>query len=179
MLLLFWHSLDIAWSLCVIFPLTALYWSGTWKLLDLYVVPDDYDLSAVVCVLIGTFIGLFSFAIFPWLKHHIRISCSIKHIIISRTCIYINAAGILMYWRGVWNLSLQYFFNSLASSVLVVMACIVFLVLFKCCGQAVGNPFCISLDTGPDIYDSATRFKSQVCRIVIMHEYSNSALQLW
>lgn len=161
-MLLFWHIVDIFWSCLLIFPLTALYWSGTWKLLDLYLLPNNPDISSLVCTLVGSVVGVLGYAIFPLLKQRIRIACSFKHVAISRTFVYIFAFSNLMFWRGVWNLSFQYFLGSLLASAVYSVASIMFLMLFKCCGQTVGNPFFVSLDTGPEIYDSSTRYRLQV-----------------
>ena len=161
-MLQFLHVIDILWSLFIVFPLTALFWSGSWKLLDTYIYPNNPDKNALICIFIGSTVGVFGFIIFPLIKSNVRIECSFKHVFVSRTLIYVYANSNLMFWRGMWNLSLQYFVNSLLSSALFTIASILFLMLFKCCGQTVGNPFCVSLDTYSDIYDSSTRYKCKV-----------------
>jgi len=160
------YILDAVWSLNVIFPLLVVYWSGTWYLLDVYVTPTDYQLSAMICLVAGAAIILGVFHLMPFFSRHIPIRWSIRHVVVSRTIIYVSALGVLVYFRGVWNLVNPLLQENVAATVVVTALCQLILVLLRAAGNAAGSPLIMGLDTAEDFYKAPPRFRTPVCFFV-------------
>ena len=163
------HVADVFWSIFLITPLTIFYWGGTWKLMDLFILPGQTVYSAVVSLAVGTVGCLAGYILMPYLDRYRPVSTSnytapfsYKHILVSRTCIYILALAVLNYWRGLWTLLDHYIGTDPIPNAICVGASCFILLLLRASGNTVSSPFFIELDTSPDVYKPFTRFNVQV-----------------
>jgi Fuseless len=97
------YVIDVLWSSTVVCPLIIIYWSGTWRLLDLIFASSDELHSAVFCMIIGFIILFAGYEILPRLEEIAGVLNGICHLVVSRSFLYIYAFGMIAYWRGVWN----------------------------------------------------------------------------
>lgn len=162
---------DAAWNLCVLFPLFVIYWSGTWALIDLYVgkwLPDREVFGCCVCIFIGGFLMVESHFVFPLLKMMFATVSqrSVKHLVASRTCIYVCALGGLFYWRGVWDIAVLLMGDGIEAAVAVTLIALALLVLLKSSSSPIGSPFFLSIDLRQDFYEVPTRFRQNVSLVI-------------
>ena len=160
------HIADTFWSCFIVTPLTIFYWGGTWKLLDLYLFPDDGVLSAWVSLAIGTTGCLSAYLFLPMigdcLQHHRQPTWSLIHVLLSRLCIYILGFAVLNYWRGIWNLMDTYIGTGLLYNSICVAVSAVVLVPLRATSTVIASPYVVEVDIDPHIYHPITRFKTPV-----------------
>lgn len=165
--------LDVLWSIIIITPLTIFYWGGTWKLLDLYLYPDNILSSSYVSLALGTSGCIGGYLVLPLLDTCVpseRI-CSFKHILISRVVIYILAFMVLNYWRGIWNLLDHSLGSNLMANGLCVACATVILIPLRSIGNVVSSPFAVELDVSARVYKPSTRFETMVSSSIIFITY--------
>lgn len=159
--------IDALWNLCVLFPVLVLFWTGTWDLVDVYMdrlFPNQTLVSGGMSIVIGGIILISGYFVIPLLKEFV---CpfswrSLKHIVVSRICMYVCSVGNMFFWRGLWNTTL--ILVGIDPWILPAMAFIalVLVILLKSTVNCIGCPFGIHLDTSPDFYDTSPRFRQQV-----------------
>ncbi len=158
--------LDTLWSCFIITPLVVFYWSGTWKLADAYILPDNSSdvplLSSYVSLGIGIAIGLCGFLILPLLSENLYPECTVKHVVISRIISYIYGFGILNFWRGVWNITDYFVGKDLKWSLISYAVTKLALILLRSVSSCLGSPFLIVKDHRDDFYKAYTLFRSDV-----------------
>ena len=94
---------DALWSCTVVCPLIIVYWSGTWRLLDLMCGTSDPYLGAYYCLVIGAVANVTGYYGLPLLSKFAGSLDGLQHILISRLFLYVYAFNVIVYWRGVWN----------------------------------------------------------------------------
>ena len=158
---------DTLWSCFVVTPLVVLYWSGTWKLVDAYILPDDTGgdpslLSSYVSLGIGIAIGLSGYLILPILSEHINPEWSVKHVLVSRIFSYIYGFGILNFWRGIWNITDHFAGKDLKWSLVCYAISKLILIVLRSVSSSVSSPFVITKDHRDDFYKAYTLCRSEV-----------------
>ena len=95
-------AMNVAVVCFVVTPLTIAYWSGTWKLLDVYINPpirtsasNSFALGAVICLL--------CLVISPAVDFVFLGNAPIRHALTSCLLTYSHALGVVSYWRGLWG----------------------------------------------------------------------------
>jgi len=84
-------------------PLTVVYWSGSWKLLDVYLNPSHQrSTNATISVALGTVVCLLCLAISPAIDVFIPNDAPLRHTLTSRLLTYAHALGEVSYWHGLW-----------------------------------------------------------------------------
>ena len=155
---------DVLWTCFVLTPLTIFYWGGTWKLMDLLVFPDSTFDSSVVSLAVGTTGCLAGYLTLPLFGRCLPpgATAGAVHVAVSRVSVYLLAALVLNYWRGVWQL-MDYYVGTkpLTNGICVGASCLV-LVCLRSLGNVVSAPFFQELDVRAEIYRPITRFKVQV-----------------
>ena len=159
--------IDILWSCFIVTPLVVFYWSGTWKLLDAYVLPvsatDEVPLlSSYVSLGIGTAIGLSGYLVLPLLSEHINPQWSVKHVIVSRIFSYIYVFGILNFWRGVWNITDHFVGTDLRWSLVSYAISKLILIALRSVSSCLSSPFIVTKDHRDDFYKTYTLCRSEV-----------------
>ena len=139
-----------------------LFWSGTWKILDLFLLPHKSSISSWISLGIGSFIPVLGYFVAELLKTAVRVECSFQNVFLSRLFIYINAVGHLNYWRGIWNLSDSFIGKELLASSLSFFISHFILVFLKSSGNSLGQPFLMVMDTRDNFYESTPKFRSKV-----------------
>ncbi len=153
---------DTLWSWLVVGPLCIFYWSGTWKIMDNYVIPDNAYISGYVSLGIGATVGFFSYIIFPLLKDTIIVEWSLHHVLISRILIYIHNFGILNFWRGIWQVMDGLVGKDVRWVSIIVGVSLLTLLLLRAVSNCIAVPFVVNLDTSTDFYSTYPRFRSEV-----------------
>jgi len=97
------HVADVIWSSAVVCPLIIVYWSGTWRLLDLGLASFDSSFGAIYCMICGLLLTFSGYIILPLLARVAGPLNSLHHVLVSRSFLYFYALGVIVYWRGVWN----------------------------------------------------------------------------
>lgn len=158
---------DTLWSCFIVTPLVIFYWSGTWKLVDSYILPDkELDkpslLSSYVSLGIGTAIGITGYLILPLLSEHINPQWTTKHVIVSRLFSYVYAFGTLNFWRGIWNLMDHFVGTGLTQSLICYAVAKLILIVLRSASSCLSSPFLVTKDHRDDFYRAYTRFRSEV-----------------
>ena len=153
---------DVLASLFLITPLILLWWSGTWKLLDLYLMPLHRDVSSWISLAFGSFVSIVGYYVMELLKDVVTAECSAKHVLVSRIFIYVYASGVLNYWRGVWYLSDDVIGKDWKTSLISFVVSHLLLVVFRGSRNSIGPPFSVMLDHRPNFYESAPRYRSEI-----------------
>ena len=107
-----WHMLDIAFSQFVLVSLTIFVWRGIWNVLDGVFFPENHFISDVGSLVLGYILLIFLFALqYPASllssaldSHHIAFKIIFEDIIMV-----IATWGVLLLWRGAWDLLHTYF----------------------------------------------------------------------
>ena len=99
------RALDVLWSCYVICPLIIVFWSGTWRILDLSFFSLDAFSAAVWCWLLGFLITLAGYFVLPFLEATAGTSDDYRHIVISKSFLYVYAFGMIAHWRGIWGIA--------------------------------------------------------------------------
>ena len=172
--------IDILWSCFIVTPLVVFYWSGTWKLLDAYVLPVSATdgvplLSSYVSLGIGTAIGLSGYLVLPLLSEHVNPQWSVKHAIVSRIFSYIYVFGILNFWRGVWNITDHFVGTDLKWSLVCYAISKLILIALRSVSSCLSSPFIVTKDHRDDFYKTYTLCRSEVCSY-ISHISTNAVI---
>ena len=159
-------TLDVIISCFVIFPAVILYWSGTWKFLELYIYPHHPYAAASLLLLVGFFILITGYFALPLLEDLVVLEDLqrdfTKHLLVSKVFNYITALGYIFLWRGVWMLTELSFGKSLHASLIVLAVSLGLLLPMKSISNAMTTPFILHLDSSSDFYKTAPRFRTQV-----------------
>jgi len=153
---------DALWSCFVVFPLLVLYWSGTWFLLDIYLFPKNLMYSALASLIAGSMILFLIYYALPLLGQHISVGWTLKHVIVSRCMIYVTALGVLLYFRGIWNLVDTLAIEKLEISIIIVVSNQLALILLRASVNAAGSPLIVQMDISDDFYLLSTRCKTTI-----------------
>lgn len=175
---------DTAWSCFVITPLCVFYWSGTWKLVDKYIFPENNQTSMYISLGIGAPIGICGYLILPLMAKHVTPACEVKHIIISRVFTFIYAFGILNYWRGIWNIMDHFVGKHVTLSLVCFFGAVALLILLRALSSASSAPYTIAKDHRSDFYQAKPLFRSQVWIIqylisIVGYQPAESGLCIW
>ncbi len=153
---------DMAWSCFVITPLCVFYWSGTWKIVDKYILPQFPRESMYISLGIGVPVGICGYLILPLLAKHVTPGCEVKHIIISRVFTFVYAFGILNYWRGIWNIMDHFVGKHITWSLVCYFGAVLLLILLQALSSANSAPYTIDKDHRSDFYQAKPLFRTQV-----------------
>ena len=117
---------DFLWSLFIVFPEMVVFWGGTWGLMNVYFqnatnklcgyalgLDQNYQntnnsgilttCGTSISIEIGSLVCLIFFYLLPMLGREIPVNNrSLKHVLVSRSCIYFMACGVIFFWRGFW-----------------------------------------------------------------------------
>ena len=161
--------LDILYSLVICTPLSILFWSGTWKIMDLYIYPNIITISSWISFAVGGFVATANYFLASLLGKFVTVECALQHVILSRTLIYINALGHLNYWRGVWNLCDNLTGKGLLASLLSFILSHFILVLLRASGTCLFQPFSVTIDSRENFYETKPRFNTKVnCNLMYL-----------
>lgn len=163
------YSLDIILSLFVFGPLVSLYWNSTWEFLDLFFFPNEPELSNFICWILGLLIIFPTYLFqksFEGLNTTFERSTKLKNKILNiiiRVCyIYTLVLGVLLQWRGLWNLIDIFFFKDWKRQIILSMICIAFLSLTRATKILLSNPFILYRDDYSKFYTGTSRHKFEV-----------------
>lgn len=97
-------AIDAALSTAVITPVVVTYWRITWKLMDIYILPEHKPWSIAASVTIG-FFGLF---VFTLVQHRLKSYLkprkhTIMYYVVSRCYTAAFAYSCVNSWRGIWD----------------------------------------------------------------------------
>lgn len=158
---------DALWSCFVVAPLVVFYWSGTWKLSDHYILPDNdseapLETSSYVSLGIGIAVGLGGYLILPVLQERFHAEWTLKHVTVSRIFSYIYAFGVLSFWRGVWNITDHLVGTELKWSLVCYGVSKILLFLLSSVSSCLSSPFLMVKDHRDDFYTAYPRCRSNV-----------------
>lgn len=97
-------AIDALLSTVVITPVVVTYWRITWKLMDIYILPEHKAWSAAASIFIG-FFGLFIFTLVQHrLKSYLRPrKHTVMYYVMSRSYTAAFAYSCVNSWRGIWE----------------------------------------------------------------------------
>ena len=131
-----WKFLSVVDNLCcllLLFPLAIFHWRGTWDLLDVYIFPDNENLSSWTTLAIGVNVCVLGYLVQPALLAYLDWQTVRQRILYSTTLrvyMYLHGWGVLCFWRGVWNLLDDYLTTHwVNSAVLYTVAICISLIL--------------------------------------------------
>lgn len=166
---------DIFFSLLLVTPLCMLWWSGCWKILDCYMLPENHFISWWLSLCIGSFISILGFYLTAVLENIVRSECYFTHVVVSRIFIIVYAFGILNYWRGMWNLSDYITGKGVLPSLIALLVCEIILLCVRGSGNTRACPFIVCVDHRQNFYESSPRFKTQV---LCSHQFICALMQI-
>ncbi|OWF38371.1 hypothetical protein KP79_PYT10752 [Mizuhopecten yessoensis] len=150
-------------NLVVVSILAVFFWRGTWEVMDVYVFPDNFELTAWVSVAVGNAI-LFLFAIMQsCFKHVNKIKNPFVYFVLSRLYVYLLGCGCVMQWRGVWFLQDHYTGKTWQSATGSTVIGVSILCCLRCLGGIVASPLVLLRDNDRDnVFVITRRFTSKV-----------------
>ncbi|RNA07793.1 hypothetical protein BpHYR1_018493, partial [Brachionus plicatilis] len=163
------YTLDIILSLFLFGPLVSFYWNSSWEFLDLFFFVNEPELSNFICWILGLLIIFPTYLFqksFEGLNTSFERSAKFKSKIfqiIIRTCyIYTLGLGVLLQWRGLWNLIDIFFFKDWKRQMILSIICIGFLSLTRATKILLSNPFILYRDDYGQFYTGASRHKFEI-----------------
>lgn len=164
----FLYSVDIFLSVLLFSPLVSLYWNFTWQFFDSYFLVDSPRLSNFLCWFIGLVILLPSYLfqndLHNFYNHLSRLGNSgqVVRILLRIFYIYLVSIGIVLEWRGVWNLIDIYYFKSWHSQLALAIVCVTFFCLSRSSRTLVSNPFILYRDDYENFFTTDSKHKLPV-----------------
>ena len=159
----YYYLVDAMFSVVVIFPLIVAFWSGSWKIVDLYCTPKgDKIFSSWLSLALGSFICVIVFFLLPLAQGRVEVSNNARHVIVSRLLNYVSAWGVIFFWRGVWDFTDKFIGDSVLTAGVILAVSYPVLTLLKTAKNVVGPPFVVLLDNDADFYVAYPRFRTQV-----------------
>ena len=142
-----YHLSDMFLSAFIITPLVTIHWRGAWDLLDIYLLPKNEYISALVSLTMGLFILYLIYLTQNFLQKFSEIyrKCIIERII-TRFYTLIMALAYINQWRGLWNL-LDLTSNNWFHLLIETLISVTFLLTMKSISSLNSAPFLISVDT--------------------------------
>lgn len=169
------YSLDIILSLFFFGPLVSLYWNSTWEFLDLFFFSNEPELSNFICWILGLLIIFPTYLFqksFEKLNKTFERSTKYKDkfltIIIRVGYIYTLVLGVVLQWRGLWNLIDIFFFKDWKRQMILSMICIAFLSLTRATKTLRSNPFILYRDDYSQFYIGTSRHKFEVLNFFLI-----------
>lgn len=154
--------IDVLVVTFVISVLVGCYWGGTWLLMDIYLLPNNAELSSWISFLIGN--GIFIPAtLFQENLKHFALSFKknqfLKFFIFSRTYSYILAFAAVNQWRGSAYLLMFYTGTSVISDTISLVVGVVSLCILRTFRSVVIPPLGTATDINEEYHFAIqTRF---------------------
>ncbi|XP_066592248.1 uncharacterized protein fusl isoform X3 [Prorops nasuta] len=128
------YILDCAFSVGVIGTLVVFVWRGVWILVDLYVLPEDRETSAVSSLVIGYVIVGVTFCLQPLMRYVCATLEGLPRLIAADAFLLLSFLGTVNVWRGIWNVLDLWLLpeNPKLSCWITHVGCFAFLVLLNC-----------------------------------------------
>lgn len=163
----FSHLFDILFSLLIVGPLVVIYWVTTWKICDIFIKPEEPQLSATISFVIG-FSGQFALVFYQDLitKSLKFKKCKFLNLIVSKLYALFAALTCISFWRGVWKFIDIFSPSDQISIALNVAQNLLILILSKTLKNSLAPPFVLSLDSSAGNYSAGTFFKKKVKEIL-------------
>ncbi|XP_070578013.1 uncharacterized protein [Ptychodera flava] len=151
------HGFELVITLGLITPCTLAYWRGVWNLLDLYLLPNDPNISGIISILTG--LGLiFAFGLMQsWNKRWFPFG-TVRWHVFSRLYNFLLAFAVLNHWRGLWLLLDFYTTTALKSTLSTLVIGIIFLLLLRGIKNIPLQPSVVYRDNEETVFDFSTRF---------------------
>ena len=150
-------------------PLTVAYWHGTWALLDLYIFPNNENLSSWISLFIGGTICSSFYLLQSFFREASEKWNCFLWILFTRCYSYVFGIGIVNYWRGVWYLINIYTGTGVVSSIVSAIVGLGLLLILRVSRTVHAPPCVIDYDVGPTYFDCRTRFKAKVTLLFIFY----------
>lgn len=153
---------DVLFALIVVAPLVVIFWSTTWKLYDLFLLPDQPALSGAISWLFG-FCGqmvlmFYQDSIKKLLKFGNR--NFVNSIILKVYALFLGHAFV-SFWRGVWNFVDVTSSKDLGVVVSDIVQNIIILMILRVFRNSLVPPFIILTDK-EDQYNMRTLLQKTV-----------------
>lgn len=154
---------DVLFSSIIAGPLVIVYWVSTWKLCDIFIMPDDPTTSAVISLAIGSFgqffLMFYQGAISELLTFKKR---KFVNLMVSKMYALVLAQTCIHYWRGVWAMiDLFSPTDTFVTVMNVVQNCLI-LMISKTLRNSISVPFVVTTDQVESDYGVSTYFKRVV-----------------
>ncbi|ESP02845.1 hypothetical protein LOTGIDRAFT_110590 [Lottia gigantea] len=158
------HVLDSYFSVILFGPLVTAYWRGTWEIADVYLFPDNSNLSFGVSTAAGVLVYLcFNFSQDHFTSLNYKMS-SPMFCISSRLHAYILGHAMVNYWRGIMGfmdkINKTYLYMGLETILSTIL-----LAVLKGSINAISAPLLTIPDTGPhgrkDYFQISTKLKTK------------------
>ncbi|CAF0772676.1 unnamed protein product [Brachionus calyciflorus] len=163
------YPIDILLSLIFFGPLVSIYWNFSWEFLDLYFYVSEPILSNLICWIFGLLI------IFPAYLFQKDFDCLDKYfqslnnfngrflkVTLRISYIYSITLGVLLQWRGLWNLIDIFFFKDWKSQLVLSIICFAFLIVTRATKILLSNPFILYRDNYSLFYTGVSRHKFEI-----------------
>lgn len=156
---------DVLFALIVVTPLVVIFWSTTWKLYDLFILPNDPVISGLISLLFG-FCGqmvlmLYQDSIEKLLDFGNR--NIINYITLKIYALFLGHTFV-SFWRGVWTFVDVTSSKDLGVVVLNIVQNIVTLIILRVFRMTLAPPFFILTDQ-PEQYRMRTLLEKSVSKI--------------
>ncbi|CAG9762591.1 unnamed protein product [Ceutorhynchus assimilis] len=101
--------LDCFFSVGVMGNLVVTLWRGLWVLIDLILLPDNFIWSSWSSLVLGLLVIGLVFRLQNFMKNLCTKTSGLTKIVIADFYIILSCIAIILYWRGVWNVTNIYF----------------------------------------------------------------------
>lgn len=161
----FLHVIDVIFALLVIGPLVIIYWVSIWILFDLFIKPDDPNLSAVISFAIGLvgqlFLMFYQDAIEKLLKFK---NHKFINLIVSKCYALVFALTSISLWRGMWMFIDINSSNDVFATVVNILQNTLILSASRTLKNSIASPFIVTKDQVENNYKIMTYFRRVVSK---------------
>ncbi|CAD5119889.1 DgyrCDS8471 [Dimorphilus gyrociliatus] len=147
---------DCFLSSIVFFPMTVIYWRGSWDLLDIYVLPRYSKIIRFGSMYIFGLFGIAAYFSQPLLERQLRNINGTLRGMLCRFYMYAYSWMNMSVWRGGWGVLSEAEGDNWKRSAIVLSVSYFLLVLMRTSRTSMWPPFTVNLDFRPDLLRPTT-----------------------
>lgn len=151
---------DIIFSSLVVSPAVVTYWKSSWTLMDLYVLPEQPVISALISAVFGLCCDLVLCVCQTQLTKFLTPDRGrLFYYVFSRLYTYVAGVACIAAFRGLWNLLNECTEDSAKTLMCTTAAATLSLAALKVLRNISASPFAVCVDSPQNYFDVPTMFK--------------------
>lgn len=138
------------------FPMTVIYWRGSWDILDLHVLPHRPNITRFGAMYFFGLLGIFAYFSQPLLERQLHNVNGRLRGMLCRFYMYAYSWMNMSVWRGGWGVLSEAEGDNWKRSAIVLSVSYFLLVLMRTSRTSMWPPFTVNLDFRPDLLRPTT-----------------------
>ena len=153
---------DFCVACVIVGPCTVFYWASTWTLMNVYVYPDDKNMTGVISFAIGYGVTPIFYLLQNVLKQRFKRHNIWSFLFVYHLYTYLFGFCIVNHWRGIWALLDHHFGLTWQSGLVTCCIGLGGLAAFRSLKMLLAPPTITVLDVDTAFFDCSTRFSANV-----------------